>query len=180
MFASQIKKIIIIDDDLSYREILARSLSRLDYQTQHYANPKDAEAAISNDEQCIILLDLKLENDSGLMWIETIKEANPNCHIILLTGYASISTAVEAIKLGADNYLAKPITAREIVSHLQDQKSVKDIPISTKPMSVGRLEWEHIQKVLQDNDGNICVYDRSYNEQGLCIASQSFEFNKST
>ncbi len=161
MFPNEFKKIVIIDDDLSYREVLARSLSRLNYQTQHFSSPKDAELAIGTNDQCIILLDLKLEDDSGLRWIRTIKNANPNCHIILLTGYASISTAVEAIKLGADNYLAKPITAREIVSHLQEQKSVEDIPISTKPMSVGRLEWEHIQKVMQDNDGNVSASARA-------------------
>ncbi|MGB0495310.1 MAG: response regulator transcription factor, partial [Kangiellaceae bacterium] len=72
-----------------------------------------------------------------------------------------ISTAVEAIKLGADDYLPKPITAKELINHLQDKKSTVDLAISDKPMSVGRLEWEHIQKVLQDNKGNISASARA-------------------
>jgi len=78
-----------------------------------------------------------------------------------LTGYASISTAVEAIKLGADDYLAKPITAREILKHLKKEEADPDVPINDNPMSVGRLEWEHIQKVLQDNDGNVSASARA-------------------
>ncbi|PCI72909.1 MAG: two-component system response regulator [Gammaproteobacteria bacterium] len=154
-------RIIIIDDELSYREVLARSLSRLDYETEHFSKPQDAMPSIKNIGECIVLLDLKLENDSGLIWIESIKKANSKCYIVLLTGYSSISTAVEAIKLGADDYLAKPITAREIISHLQKQNSKIEITINEKPMSVARLEWEHIQKVMQDNDGNISASARA-------------------
>ncbi len=153
--------IIVIDDDQTFREVLSRSLSRLNCNVQNFADPLSAMPVIKVEKSLIVLLDLKLESDSGLRWIESIRENNPDCRVILLTGYASISTAVEAIKLGADDYLAKPITARDILNHLQKQKSGINTPISDKPMSVDRLEWEHIQKILQDNDGNISASARA-------------------
>ena len=102
--------IIIIDDDSVFRETLQRSLVRLDCHVEIFAKPSDALSTIKTTESLIVLLDLKLESDSGLRWIESIREANRESQIILLTGYASISTAVEAIKLGANDYLPKPIT----------------------------------------------------------------------
>ncbi|MET1256177.1 response regulator transcription factor [Aliikangiella maris] len=153
--------IIIIDDDLTYREVLSRSLIRYGCNVRHFPHPEQASACIEQNPQPIILLDLKLEADSGLRWIKKIKQLNLQCRIILLTGYASISTAVEAIKLGADDYLAKPITAREILSQINKDESGENTPINTQPMSVERLEWEHIQKVLMDNDGNISAAARS-------------------
>lgn len=157
----QINNIVIIDDDQTYREVLARSLSRLNCMTYHYAHPQQALTEIKDIQRPVILLDLKLEQDSGLRWIKQIRQVRNDSHIILLTGYASISTAVEAIKLGADDYLAKPITAREILNHLQKKDVGEETPINENPMSVERLEWEHIQKVLQDNEGNISASARA-------------------
>ncbi len=154
--------LIIIDDDLTYREVLARSFARLGYQVTHFAQPEAALEAIKNATNPLILLDLKLQQDSGLRWIKTIRASHQTSFIILLTGYASISTAVEAIKLGANDYMAKPVTAREILAHIE-QKNLRgeETPISEKPMSVERLEWEHIQKVLSDNQGNISASARA-------------------
>lgn len=153
--------IIIIDDNQTYRKVLARSLSRLNCNVQHFSEPESALHGIKNTQKLTVLLDLKLESDSGLRWIEKIRKANVKCRIILLTGYASISTAVEAIKLGADNYLSKPITAREVLEHIQNKSEGTETPINEHPMSVERLEWEHIQKVLQDNDGNVSASARA-------------------
>jgi len=155
------KNIVIIDDDETYRRVLSRSLVKLGCVVNEFHEPSSALVYISEQDKVTILLDLKLEHDSGLRWIEKIRAANAICKIILLTGYASISTAVEAIKLGADDYLAKPITAREILSHLVQSQTGEDTAISDKPMSVERLEWEHIQKVLLDNDGNVSASARA-------------------
>jgi len=156
---------IIIDDDQTFRKILSRSLGNLGYEVTHFSHPKEALSVISrlnkSGQQLIILLDLKLESDSGLRWIADIKAESQNAQLLLLTGYASISTAVEAIKLGADDYLSKPITARDILNHLENQDTDSEIPIRQAPMSVGRLEWEHIQRVLQENDGNISASARA-------------------
>ena len=157
--------IIIIDDDRVFREVLARSLKNLNCDVSHFPNPDQAMSSItefesSDEKQLTVLLDLKLEEDSGLKWIKRIRKANTESRIIVLTGYASITTAVEAIKLGADDYLAKPITSREILKHLK-KGEFDNSAVSDKPMSVERLAWEHIQKVLQDNDGNISASARA-------------------
>ena len=154
------KDFIIIDDDRTFGQVLARSLSRLGYQVQHFDKPELALESIAKSKNLLVLLDLKLEDDSGLRWIESIRESHADCYIVLLTGYASISTAVEAIKLGADDYLAKPVTAREILRHIGLENRGVATPIEEKPMSVERLEWEHIQKVLKDNEGNISASAR--------------------
>ena len=155
--------IIIIDDDEVYCEVLARSFSRLNHHAEYFVSPKDALPKIKSENNLVILLDLKLNSDSGLKWINIIRAENLTSKIILVTGYASISTAVEAIKLGADDYLTKPITAREILEHLQNKPDGSNTPISEKPMSVERLEWEHIQKVLSDHHGNISASARALN-----------------
>ncbi len=160
------QQIIIIDDDQVFREILSRSLSNLQRHVEHYSHPDEAltQSSLwesSDDQQLVVLLDLKLESDSGLRWITRLRSANRACRIILLTGYASISTAVEAIKLGADDYLSKPVTARDILKHLEKEEADPDMPINDNPMSVGRLEWEHIQRVLKDNNGNISASARA-------------------
>ncbi len=161
-----IQTFVIIDDDLLFRETLARSLSNKNCDVTHFAAPNCAIETItnyadSNDKPLIILLDLKLEADSGLLWIERLRDANQNSQIILLTGYASIATAVEAIKLGANDYLPKPITAREILTHLSQKSAETEVIVNENPMSVQRLEWEHIQKVLNDNEGNISATARA-------------------
>ncbi len=156
----------IIDDDDVYRQTLARSLERLDCRVAHFATPLQAIETLSaskqdlSSEEILILLDLKLENTSGLQWIKKIKQQLEPCRILLVTGYASISTAVEAIKLGADDYLTKPINAREIIQHLTDETE-EDTKNSYKPMSVERLEWEYIHKILKDNHGNISASARA-------------------
>jgi len=155
------KNIVIIDDDETYRRVLSRSLVKLGCVVKEFHDPSSALVYISEQDRVTILLDLKLEHDSGLRWIEKIRAENSICKILLLTGYASISTAVEAIKLGADDYLAKPITAREILSHLGQSQTGEETVISDKPMSVERLEWEHIQKVLLDHDGNVSASARA-------------------
>jgi two-component system response regulator RegA len=155
--------IIIIDDDLTYREVFTRSFIRLQYPCFHFAHPEDSLDKIGASEAPYVLLDLKLETDSGLRWIKTIRDINPLSKIILITGYASISTAVEAIKLGADEYFTKPITARGILESLNKNVESSETSINEKPMSVERLEWEHIQKVLADNEGNISAAARALN-----------------
>lgn len=155
-------KFAIIDDDLTFRTVLGRSLVRLDCQVSDYAHPQQLLSEVNSSETLdVILLDMQLEDDTGLKWIQTLRQAYPDSQIILLTGYASIATAVEAIKLGADDYLAKPCTARDILNHIQEKPTISESDQSEKVMSVNRLEWEHIQRVLQDHDGNISAAARA-------------------
>ncbi len=104
---------------------------------------------------------MKLAAESGLGLIGPLKALHPEMRILLLTGYASIAAAVEAIKLGATYYLAKPADADEILAALGRDVGDAAILPPDEPMSVGRLEWEHIQRVLSENDDNISATARA-------------------
>jgi len=106
------------------------------------------------------VLDLKLGEENGLRLIPELHELVPDMRILLLTGYASIATAVEAIKRGAHDYLAKPVDADAVVRALLEGESAQPseddvIDAPEAPLALRRLEWEHIQRVLTECDGNI-------------------------
>jgi two-component system, response regulator RegA len=107
------------------------------------------------------VLDLNLGGTSGLKLIGVVRQANLHSRILVLTGYASISTAVDAIKLGADQYLAKPVDVDAIVRALIDSQAPDQEDAGEATLSVSRLEWEHIQRVLAENDGNISATARA-------------------
>lgn len=154
-------KYLIVDDDQAFCDVLSRVLERLGHSVLRAYNGTEAIEYCKNDlliER--VILDLKLEKESGLTILVDIKQRLPHAEILILTGYSSISTAVEAIKQGAVNYLCKPANVEDIVNAF----SASDKPIesiSTTPTSVNRLEWEHIQRVLNDNEGNISATARS-------------------
>lgn len=107
------------------------------------------------------VLDLMLENDNGLGLIPALKEMNPSMTIVVLTGYASLATAVSAIKLGASNYLAKPVNADEVAAALLSQDAEISELTPNSPRSVNSVEWDHIQRILQENNGNVSATARS-------------------
>ena len=105
-------------------------------------------------------LDLRLDKDSGLNLIEPMIALQPHLHIVVLTGYASIPTTVEAIKLGAQDYLCKPASGDEIYAALTGEKA-EDVEVPDRPLSVDQMEWEHIQRVMAEHDGNISATARA-------------------
>ena len=151
--------ILLVEDDEVFARVMSRALLHRDYKVSHAASEQDALQLIKSRQFDYAILDLNLGGHTSLGLIAPLKQSNPELRILILTGYASITTAVEAIKLGADNYLAKPADAEEILAALllNDQSNTKadSESSSMEPMSVRRLEWEHIQKVLNENDGNI-------------------------
>lgn len=153
------KTILLVEDDDVFARVIARALGHRGYQVHHAANVELAQQLIENTHLDYSILDLNLGGHTSLQLIPIIKAANTETRILILTGYASIATAVEAIKLGADNYLAKPADADEIVAALTDKPTAEvattESEATLEPMSVRRLEWEHIQKVLMENNGNI-------------------------
>ena len=154
-------KYLIVDDDQTFCQVLSRVLVRQGNSVSIANNGQQAAESCSNDSAIErVILDLKLEQESGLSILVDIKQRLPRAEILILTGYSSISTAVEAIKLGAVNYLCKPASADDIVQAFSaSDKPIE--PISATPTSVSRLEWEHIQRVLNDNEGNISATARS-------------------
>ena len=161
--------ILLIEDDATFSATLARALKRRSYQVLTAANPEAALAVVQAEAPDWIVLDLNLDGASGMALIPRLRERLPDCHIVVLTGYASITTAVDAIKLGAVQYLAKPVDVdtllRAFGHSLQADatSSAMTAPIASMPMSVDRMEWEHIQRVLREHKGNISSTARALN-----------------
>lgn len=152
---------LIVDDDPVFTQVLSKAIRRRGFDTQVAGSAEQATMLLEEISPDLATVDLKMEGASGITLIPALLQNNPQMKILILTGYASISTAVEAIKLGAVDYLAKPADADQILDKLQHTAPDPDIEIAEKPMSVGRLEWEHIQKVLLENDGNISATARA-------------------
>ena len=106
------------------------------------------------------MLDLRLERESGLQLIEPLLACRPGLRIVVLTGYASLATAVRAVKLGAVDYLAKPVDAAAILRALNDGEAPADESLQFEPTPLKQLEWEHLQRVLEENGGNISATAR--------------------
>ena len=153
---------LIIDDDPSFNAILVRTLERRGHPARGELDTASALAAAREMQAGRVVLDLNLNGTSGLALIPQLLVINPDCRIVVLTGYASITTAVDAVKLGAVQYLAKPVEVEAILAALDDDDGPDfDVPASDEPLSVDRLEWEHIQRVLNENDGNVSATARA-------------------
>jgi two-component system response regulator RegA len=151
---------LIVDDDTVFATTLQRSLTRRGYHADvaHTAAAAQQCAHTKRYQQAIV--DLKIGADSGLEVIASLLQAQPAIVIVVLTGYSSIATAVQAIKLGAKNYLCKPADTDELLGAF-GVSAPREPTIPERPPSIDRLAWEHIQKVLQENNGNISATARS-------------------
>ncbi len=154
--------ILIIDDDDVFAQTLKRSFSRRGYEAWTANNISEAKEHFLK-RPCFAVIDLKIDDESGLSALNLLIENSPETKALILTGYSSISTAVKAIKLGAQNYLCKPANTDEIIKALTHPDTTTDTIIEDNPISVDRLEWEHIQRVLNEYDGNISATARALN-----------------
>lgn len=155
--------LLIVDDDTIFCEVLAKAMRKRGFFVTCAHTTEDALSLAEQSTPEYAIIDLKLSSESGLVLVEKLRMLDPGTRIVMLTGYASIATAVEAIKLGATHYLAKPVDADQILSAFERIVGESDIPISAYPLSVGRLEWEYIQRILAENDNNISVTARILN-----------------
>ena len=153
--------ILVVDDDTTFGETLTRVLIQKGHDVYYEPQPEEALQQVRHKPFHALVLDLRIGLDSGLRYLGPLREARPDMRILLLTGFASIATAVEAIKLGATHYLAKPASADEILSALTRGEGNAAIELSSAPLTVDRLEWEHIQKVLADHHGNLSATARA-------------------
>lgn len=155
------KQVLLVDDDEVFCEILSRSLARKGYQV---AIAYDLVSAMTKCDAYVfdyVIVDLCIGDESGLSIVKKIKEEYPQIRVVMLTGYASIATAVEAIKLGAIHYLTKPAEIEDIVAAFSQDEGNEQVKLAQNPLSVQRMEWEHIQKVLRKHDGNISASARA-------------------
>jgi len=148
--------LLLIEDDEVFASVITRAFQRREFCVEHAADFETAKLLIHQTSFDYAVVDLNLAGHSSLELVPLLKQKRPDSPVLILTGYASIATAVEAIKLGADNYLSKPADANDIMAALQGPDEEEENHSSfQEPMSVRRLEWEHIQKVLLENHGNI-------------------------
>lgn len=159
----ELPTLLLVDDDPTFAAVLARAMQKRGFVVSTAHNAAEAEILANTDPPEYAVLDLKMPGDSGLTLIRKLKALDEQTAIVVLTGYASIATAVEAVKLGATHYLAKPADADEICRALRSKEGNPDIPIAPNPLSVDRMEWEYIQRVLAEHDGNISATARSLN-----------------
>ena len=169
--------LLLVDDDDAFCSVLTRTLNRRGFTVQRADSVADALRQLQHsDPPTHALLDLKMPGESGLHLIPALKLCNPAMHIVMLTGYASIATAVEAIKLGATHYLAKPTALSDIIAALQRQPDGNPtIAPAEHPPSVQRLEWEHIQRVLNEHHGNISATARALNMHRRTLQRKLFK-----
>ncbi|MFV0542459.1 MAG: response regulator transcription factor [Marinicella pacifica] len=153
--------LLIVDDDRVLRQTLKRVLSR--HHTQVFTAADSASALALCEQHAIqrALVDLKLDEESGLVLITDLLKRYPDLTVVVMTGYASIATAINAIKLGALNYLTKPVSTDDIIKAFVETRA--ETAIESPTMSTKRLEWEHIQRVLQDHNGNISQTAKALN-----------------
>ncbi|MFZ0469442.1 MAG: response regulator transcription factor [Thiogranum sp.] len=152
--------ILIVDDDEIFCEVLSDAFNDRGYSV---TVARDTDSAVRKARECdpeYAVIDLRIGQESGLKVVETLHAMDENTRIVMLTGYASVATAVEAIKLGAVHYLTKPADADEILAALHRDEGDPNITVSDNPLTVKRLEWEHLQRVLNECDGNISAAAR--------------------
>lgn len=156
-------QLLLVDDDETFCEVLKPALEKRNFEVTVANDVATALVLAEQTDPEYAVIDLRIGYDSGLEMVKKLISLDSNTQIVMLTGYASIATAVEAIKLGATHYLTKPATPDEIVQALYKNEGDSSVEISESPLSVKRLEWEHLQKVLMQHDGNISAAARALN-----------------
>lgn len=155
--------LLIVDDDVVFCEVLSEAMTKRGYEVVSAHGVDEGIELARKEVPEFAVVDLKMPGKSGLEMVSELKVLDKHTRIVVLTGYASIATAVEAIKLGAIHYLSKPADADDIVAAFYRDQGDKDAPIKSKPLSVGQVEWEHIHKILNECNGNISETARKLN-----------------
>ena len=149
------RRLVIVEDDASFAKALGRSFERRGYQVRLFQRADGIENLLETFSPQYAVVDLKLVSGSGLECVKVLHDHDPNIKIVVVTGFASIATAVEAIKLGACHYLAKPSNTDDIEAAFQRADGDASVELSSRPTSIKNLEWEHIHEVLVHSDFNI-------------------------
>ena len=147
-------KLLIVDDDLPFRERLSRSMEKKGFEVHSSPSFKESIKIVNEKSFDFAIVDMRLEDGSGLELIKEIQKLSPSTKSLLLTGYGNIATAVAAIKSGAIDYLPKPAEVDQIYDALTNSKEVLPPP-PENPMTADRIRWEHIQRVFIQCNRNV-------------------------
>jgi two-component system response regulator RegA len=149
--------ILLVDDDENFRERMARALRDRGHEVRTAASPDEASRLALEDSPECAVVDLRMPGASGLDVVSALKTIDPVTAVVVLTGYGSIATALEAVRRGALHYLQKPVDADELLASFARGGALpaREVPEAPAVPSLARAEWEHIQRVLADAGGNI-------------------------
>lgn len=153
--ASADNKILVIDDDTELREALTRSLSLRGFKVFEAADSESALLCAEANRPGRVVLDLVIGIEKGIDLINPLKELLPEAKVVVLTGYGTVRTAVQAMQLGADNYLSKPVEVDELLLAFEATEAAKETGASSSFPTLDEVEREHLQKVLYEYQGNI-------------------------
>jgi two-component system response regulator RegA len=156
------KSLLILDDDVAFRTRLARALETRGFEVTAVGSVAEANDVAAKGAPAYAVLDLRLEDGSGLSVVEALHKSRADCRVVMLTGYGAIATAVAAVKAGAIDYLAKPADAEDIVKALLAAPNEAPEP-PENPMSADRIRWEHIQRVYELCGHNVSETARRLN-----------------
>jgi len=157
---AELLRLLLVDDDPIFSSVLAKALRKRGYKVSVARDCESAVATAGREPPECVVMDLRLPDGSGLSLIKVLLALDPRMRVVMLTGYASIATAIEAVKLGAFYYLAKPANVEDILAALSRDREASCTPVCEKPLSVHRLEWEYINRVLRGNNGNVTATAR--------------------
>ena len=152
---SEPRQLLIVEDDDAFARTLKRSFERRGYAVEAAHSPEEMDALLATFRPGYAVVDLKLGGASGLACVQTLRALDSAMRIVVLTGFASIATAVEAIKLGASYYLAKPSNTDDIEAAFDRAEGNVETPVGDRQSSIKTVEWEHIHQVLVETDFNI-------------------------
>jgi two-component system response regulator RegA len=155
------KSLLLLDDDAPLRTRLGRALEQRGFEPTLVGSVSEALTAVKSFAPAYAVLDMRLEDGSGLKVVEAVRDARPDAKIIMLTGYGNIATAVQAVKAGAVDYLSKPADADDVVRALLAKGDAPAPP--ENPMSADRVRWEHIQRVYELCNHNVSETARRLN-----------------
>ena len=154
--------LLLVDRNERTRGTMASTMKKRGYRVTSCCTAQEALHAAEDHPPDLVITELKLPDHCGLAFVTRIKQAAPDASVVVLTSYASIATAVDAIKRGATDYLIKPSTTEQII-HALSRHGVAPAPVHVPPkaLSIERLEWEYINWVLLEHDGNLSAAARA-------------------
>jgi two-component system response regulator RegA len=156
------RTLLIVEDDRSFLQRLARAMESRGFAVSAAESVADGLSLLETSSPAFAVVDMRLGDGNGLEVISALKRRRPDARAIILTGYGNIATAVNAVKMGAVDYLAKPVDANDVVAALLARDGVAAAP-PEHPMSADRVRWEHIQRIFELCNRNVSETARRLN-----------------
>lgn len=154
--AAERRSVLITDDNEAFRTRLGRAFESRNWEAHLASDATTAFALAQEISPDLAIVDLRIASESGLDLVPRLRSLDPTLAILMLTGYGSIATALEAVRRGADHYLTKPVDADQIIRAYEGLPHASpQTPLPETVPSLARVEWEHIQRVLADCGGNV-------------------------